>query len=63
MSLVEQMGYFMSLIKKTFKRGRNAIRKVGSVTRKTLKRGTNLLGVTGRRRKARRSRRASRKSQ
>jgi hypothetical protein len=54
------------MLKKTFRKGTNAVRGVGRFSRKTLRRGTNLVGLTKRRKtrgKARKGRKSSRKSQ
>jgi hypothetical protein len=60
------MAGLMSMLKKTFRKGTNAVRGVGRFSRKTLRRGTNLVGLTKRRKtrgKARKGRKSSRKSQ
>jgi hypothetical protein len=54
------------MLKKTFRKGTNAVRGVGRFSRRTLRKGTNAVGLTKRRRvrgKGRKSGRKSRKSQ
>jgi len=46
------------MVRKTMKRGMNAVRRVGKVSRNVARKGTNAVGLTRRRRSAsRRSRR------
>lgn len=51
------------LLRRSVKRGANVARRVGKATRRVVKRGTNTIGLTKRRRTARRSgsRRAGRR--
>ena len=51
------MASILGMLKKTLKRGANAVRRVGKATRRTVKRGTNAIGLTRRRRFGRRSQR------
>lgn len=54
------MAGILSALRKTVKRGTNAVRRVGKFTRKTVKRGTNTLGLTKRRKGSRSAHRKSR---
>ena len=47
------------MVRKTMKRGMNAVRRVGKVSRNVARKGTNAVGLT-RRRSAKRSRRSRR---
>jgi len=44
------MASLLGMLKRTLKRGANAVRRVGKATRRTVKRGTNAVGLTRRRR-------------
>jgi hypothetical protein len=48
------MAGILSILRKTVKRGTNAVRRVGKYATKTVKRGTNTIGLTKRRRSSRR---------
>jgi hypothetical protein len=42
------MATILGLLRKTLKRGTNAVRRVGKISRNTAKRATNTLGLTKR---------------
>jgi len=52
------MASLLGMLRRTFKRGANVVRRVGKVTRRTVKQGTNATGLTKRRRRGRSSRKA-----
>jgi hypothetical protein len=57
------MAGLMSILRKTFRKGTNAVRGVGRFSRRTLRKGTNVVGLTKRRRGRKSRSRKARKSQ
>jgi hypothetical protein len=47
------MAGLLRILRRTLKRGTNAVRRVGKLTRRTVKRGTNAVGLTRRSRRRR----------